>query len=186
MSKGYPLELSGAGGVPLYAGGPGEGPLNRFPPGEYGYSESGSRRPFILLVEDNPADVFLAQSAIREFVSSATVEVLRDGHEALLFCDRADADPAVRCPDVIVLDLNLPKTEGRNVLAYLRMSLRCKEIPVIVASSSNSSRDRGTLLSLGANAYFHKPSDYDAFLMLGQVIRSFLPAGSASPGELPD
>jgi two-component system, chemotaxis family, response regulator Rcp1 len=179
-------EATFVSGPPFYVGRPGEGSFNSFQPDLYGESASEANRPYILLVEDNSADIFLTKSAIREFVSSATVEVLRDGQEAILFCDRAESDATVRCPDLIVMDLNLPKAEGRNVLAYLRRSRRFQGIPVIVASSSNSPKDRGALLSLGANAYFHKPSDYDAFLMLGEVIRSLLPRGSASPGELPD
>ena len=171
--------------LPLYVGRPGEGSFNSLRSDLYRDSRSSAYRPYILLVEDDSADVVLTKSAIQEFVSSATVEVLRDGQEAILFCDRAESDPSVRCPDLIVLDLNLPKAEGRNVLAYLRNSRRFQAVPVIVASSSNSAKDRGALLSLGANAYFHKPSDYDAFLMLGEVIRALLPRGSASTGELP-
>lgn len=186
MRKQELTEQAFVGEPHLYVGGPGGSPLRFFQPNDFGDSFSDSPGPYILLVEDNPADVFLTESAIRTFFSSATLEVLRDGQEAIQFCDRASADPAVRCPDLIVLDLNLPKTEGRNVLAYLRRSWKFQAIPVVIASSSNSPQDRGALLGLGANAYFHKPSDYDAFLRLGEVIRSLLPQGPALPGELPD
>jgi DNA-binding response OmpR family regulator len=84
------------------------------------------------------------------------------------------------CPDIVLLDLNLPKHDGRAILARLRQSRVCGFVPVIVITSSNSASDRKAAAELGANEYFCKPSDYDQFLELGRHIKSLTgPAGNA-------
>jgi CheY-like chemotaxis protein len=84
--------------------------------------------------------------------------------------ERIDAGE-MPCPDVVLLDLNLPRRNGTEVLARIRESPSCGQVPVIVVTSSNARRDRETMVRLGASEYFHKPSDYDGFMSLGEVVR---------------
>jgi DNA-binding response OmpR family regulator len=93
---------------------------------------------------------------------------------SLRLLKRADADDSAPCPELFLLDLNIPTKNGVEVLAYIRRSVRCRTTPVVIMTSSDSPRDRTVTQSLGANRYFRKPSDYDAFLTVGEVIREML------------
>jgi CheY-like chemotaxis protein len=125
-------------------------------------------------VEDNPADVFLVREAIAAYQVPADVVVIRDGEEAIRLISRADADDNAPCPELFLLDLNIPTKNGEEVLAHIRKSVRCRKTPVVIMTSSDSPRDRAAAQSLGANRYFRKPSDYDAFLMVGEIINEML------------
>lgn len=127
-----------------------------------------------MLVEDNPADVFLVHEAIAAHNIPANIVVIRDGEEATRLIGRADADNDVPCPELFLLDLNIPTKNGEEVLAHIRKSVRCGKTPVVIMTSSDSPRDRAIAQSLGANRYFRKPSDYDAFLAVGEVIKEML------------
>jgi len=135
---------------------------------------AGRKRRHILIVEDNRADVFL----IRESVGSAQIEadlhVVHDGEEAIRFFDRADQDPSAPCPDLVLLDINLPKRSGREVVRRMRQHARCADALVVVVTSSDSERDHREISALGVNAYFRKPSEYESFMKLGQVVRELL------------
>jgi two-component system response regulator len=93
-----------------------------------------------------------------------------DGESALKSLDLVSKGEEP-CPDIVLLDLNLPKHDGRAILAKLRKTARCGAVPVIVITSSNAAADRKAAAELGADYYFCKPSDYDRFLELGDHIK---------------
>ena len=134
----------------------------------------------ILLAEDNPADVYLLREALSMQQQAFELTVLTDGEQAINYIDATD-DPASAeaTPDLIVLDLNLPKNDGSDVLKRIREKPELRQIPVVVLSSSDSSRDRQFAEQLGASSYITKPSDLDGFLSLGKVLLDFI--GGDSP-----
>jgi CheY-like chemotaxis protein len=142
-----------------------------------------SGRPYtILIAEDSKADLFLIREAIHTARIDATLHIVEDGHQAVLFIDAADADADAPRPDLVLLDINLPKKNGTEVLRHLRNSGCCKDAPVLIVSSSDSARDRDTAKSLGFSGYFRKPSVYAEFLKLGPIIRDLLTtAGKTEP-----
>lgn len=127
----------------------------------------------MVLVEDNVADIFLVQQAISAHRLNVNVYIMNNGEEAMTFFRQIEADQ-IRCPDILLLDLNIPKVDGFSVLSYLRDSDHCRQMPVIVMTSSAASADREKSSSLAASAYFHKPSSYQEFLALGDVIKALL------------
>lgn len=108
----------------------------------------------------------------------ADFHVVRDGEQAVEFFDEAERDIAVPCPALVILDINLPKKHGDEVLEHMRNSPRCRGAVVIAVSTSDSPRDRQDMARLGADAYFRKPSEYAEFMKLGDLVRQFLNAGS--------
>jgi CheY-like chemotaxis protein len=124
--------------------------------------------PFdILLVEDNPADVRLTQEAFKDARVPNRLHVARDGVEALSML--RDATGAVPRPDLILLDLNLPRKDGREVLQDIKQDEALRHIPVVILSTSQSEHDVARSYRLGANAFVTKPVDIDRFF---HVIRS--------------
>ena len=95
----------------------------------------------------------------------------------MLFFDRADADPNAPCPDLILLDINMPRYRGGEILRHLRASPRCGKSLVLVVTSSDSERDQHEMERLGTNGYFRKPSEFAEFMKLGQVARELLLLG---------
>jgi PAS domain S-box-containing protein len=135
--------------------------------------------PDILVIEDSKTedsktDVYLIREALDSGEVKANVHVVRDGYAATNFFDAADADPHAPCPDLVLLDLNLPMKTGAEVLHHLRESRRCKTAQVLVISSSDSARDRASVEGLGPAGYFKKPTDYAEFLKLGPLVKSLL------------
>lgn len=128
----------------------------------------------ILVVEDNKADVYLIREALKAANLNADVHVLQDGEEAVRYFERVDADESLVSPTVVILDINLPRRHGGEVLQQLRRSRRCADALVVVVTSSDSNRDREEMASIGVNAYSRKPSEFDAFLSLGNTIKSLL------------
>jgi len=120
----------------------------------------------ILLVEDNPDDELLAIRALKKNNIANTIDVARDGAEALdyLFGEGkyADRDPASK-PQVVLLDLKLPKIDGLTVLQRIRGNDETKLLPVVILTSSDEERDLIESYSLGANSYVRKPVDFDQF-----------------------
>lgn len=90
------------------------------------------------------------------------------------FFDQADSDPGAPCPTLVLLDINLPKKQGGEVLKHLRHSRRCADALVVIVSTSDSERDRQGMKKLGADEYFRKPSEYDEFMKLGDLIKALL------------
>jgi len=126
----------------------------------------------ILIVEDNPADLFLIREAIEAAGLDADVYVASDGEKAMQFLDDAERDALA--PSLVILDINLPKKHGIDVLQHLRRGRRSSRAVVIVVSTSDSARDRRDAMNFGANEYFRKPSDYDEFLKLGDRIKELI------------
>ncbi len=137
------------------------------------------RSYFILLAEDNPGDVYLVKEALREHGLEFNLHVIDDGEIACNFIDAVAADPATPAPDLVLLDVNLPKRVGHDVLDRMRSSPRLQNVPVILLTSSESPRDKDRAESLGANAYFHKSTTLDEFMELGRVAKSLLAAPDA-------
>lgn len=133
-----------------------------------------NRRPHLLIVEDNRGDVLLVEEAIKLHNVNVHLDVVEDGEQACAFIERADQDPRATCPGLLLLDLNLPKKTGLEVLQKVRESKRCRNIPVVIFTSSNSPQDRNETSRLGANRYFQKPTRYEQFLKIGQVLKEVL------------
>ena len=131
-------------------------------------------KPFeILLVEDNPADVRLAQEALREGQVENSLNVVSDGMEAVAFLRREGNYAGVSRPDLILLDLNLPKKDGREVLAQIKADDELKMIPVIVLTTSAADQDIQTAYRLHANCYVIKQLDLDAYISTVRSIENF-------------
>jgi len=128
----------------------------------------------IAVIEDNRTDVFLLQEAIAAYQLDVDVKVMEDGEQAISFISGIDADERAVSPKLFLRDLNLPRASGLKVLERLRGSKRCAETPVVIMTSSDAQRDRADTAALGATDYFRKPSGYEAFLRIGEIIRKFL------------
>jgi chemotaxis family two-component system response regulator Rcp1 len=118
--------------------------------------------------------VFLIRAAINAANIRADVRIVRDGEQAVTFFDEADGDDAAPSAVLVILDINLPKKHGGEVLQHLRKSRRSCTALVIVVSSSDSAQDREHMKKLGANGYFHKPSEFKDFMKLGDMIKELL------------
>jgi CheY-like chemotaxis protein len=125
----------------------------------------------VLLAEDNEGDVFLVQEALRFHKLEFQLHVARDGLAATRYIERLGHTPDAPCPDVFLLDLNLPKADGHDILNSLRAHPTCSKVPVIVVTSSDAPNDRRRAELLGASHYFRKPSDLTRFMALGALIR---------------
>jgi CheY-like chemotaxis protein len=125
----------------------------------------------ILLVEDNRGDVLLVRQALHEHQIRHELYVVQDGAEAIQFIARMGEPGEAPCPDLMLLDLNLPKAEGQQVLAAFRKHPACAHTPVIVVSSSDAPRDRARIGELGVARYFRKPSELEEFMKLGAVVK---------------
>ena len=128
----------------------------------------------ILLAEDNPADAALVRKALEEHGVEGELLVIDDGEMAIEFIQALDADLSAACPGLAIIDLNLPKKPGREVLERMRLSERCRHIPVMILSSSDAERDRADAARLGATRYIRKPSRLEEFLSLGAIFKAAL------------
>jgi len=127
----------------------------------------------ILLVEDNPGDVRLTQEALRAGKVRNTHHVARGGEEAMAFLRREGPQVSVPKPDLILLDLNLPKKDGRQVLAEIKEDPKLRRIPVVVLTSSQTETDIARSYDLHANCYVTKPIDLDQFLDVVKSVEDF-------------
>jgi CheY-like chemotaxis protein len=123
----------------------------------------------ILLAEDNRADVYLVRSSLKKHGIAHRLIVVEDGEDAIRLIEGVDS--GILAVGLILLDLNLPKRSGREILQRLRDSHSGTDIPVIVITSSDSQTDRVEMTSLGAQAYFRKPSRLEEFLQLGELVK---------------
>jgi CheY-like chemotaxis protein len=127
----------------------------------------------ILLVEDSPSDTELTLEALRDFKVRNHVNVVEDGVQAMQFLRRqAPYDKAPR-PDLIMLDLNLPRKDGREVLAEIKGDGDLKTIPIVVLTTSRADQDILRSYQLNANCYINKPVDFNQFLEVVRSIESF-------------
>jgi DNA-binding response OmpR family regulator len=131
-------------------------------------------RPTVFLVEDNAADVFFVRTALESQGIGRDLLVAPDGEKAIAFVETIDTDPQARCPQVVILDLNLPRTSGMEVLRRVKKSARFADVPVIIVTSSDAAIDRAEAASLGANGYFLKPQNLDEYMKLGSVVKAVL------------
>lgn len=126
-----------------------------------------------LLAEDNPGDVRLTKEALRESKISNNLNVVPDGVEAMAFLRREGKYFDAPRPDVILLDLNLPKKDGREVLAEVKADPNLRLIPVVIITSSEAEQDVLKTYELHANCYVTKPVDLEQFIKVIQSIETF-------------
>ncbi len=127
----------------------------------------------ILLVEDNPGDVRLTIEALHESKVRNTLSVASDGVEALAFLRREGRHRDAPRPDLILLDLNLPKMDGREVLAEIKADGELRTIPVVILTTSRAEQDILKSYNLHANCYITKPVDLDQFITVVKSIEDF-------------
>jgi chemotaxis family two-component system response regulator Rcp1 len=127
----------------------------------------------ILLVEDNPGDARLTREALREGKVVNRLSVVTDGVEALKFLRQEGSYQEAARPDLILLDLNLPKKDGREVLSEIKQDPSLRSIPVVVLTTSKAERDILVTYDLHANCYIIKPVDLDQFLTVARSIEDF-------------
>ncbi|MBD2430584.1 MULTISPECIES: response regulator [Fischerella] len=127
----------------------------------------------ILLIEDNPGDVELTKIALEDSKISVNLNIVEDGVEAIAFLRREGKYANVPYPDIVLLDLNLPKKDGREVLAEIKADEKLKRIPVVVLTTSQAEEDVLKVYNLSANCYITKPVDFDQFVKIVQSIENF-------------
>jgi two-component system, chemotaxis family, response regulator Rcp1 len=127
----------------------------------------------ILLVEDNPGDVRLTQEALKEARINNNIHVVSNGVEAVEYLRRQGSFAAAVRPDLILLDLNLPRKDGREVLEEIKNDPDLKRIPVVVLTTSKAEEDIVKTYNLHANCYISKPVDLDQFIRVVQSIQDF-------------
>jgi CheY-like chemotaxis protein len=135
--------------------------------------ESIPQRLNLLLAEDNLPDALLVREAIKMEDLPVEVYIAPDGERAVELIVKAENDPDAPCPHVLLLDINLPRIDGFEVLRRIRASHKFKNIPVLMVTSSDSPADRTEAAKLGAR-YFRKPVTYDEFVKIGAFLRQFL------------
>jgi len=127
----------------------------------------------ILLVEDNPGDVRLAMEALKESKVRNNIYVVEDGVEAMDFLRRKGKYNGMPRPDLVLLDLNLPRKSGREVLAEIKTDDNLKRIPVVVLTVSRDEEDILKAYNLHANCYVTKPIDFEQFIKITRTIEEF-------------
>lgn len=136
----------------------------------------------VLLIEDNPGDVRLLEEAFRELGADIHMQVAKDGAEALQMVFHTPQVKTGRNPDIILLDLNLPKVNGHDVLARIKNNPRTCRIPVIILTSSRAESDIRRAYEAHANAYLRKPTTLDGLISAAQHIKSFWMETATLPG----
>lgn len=139
----------------------------------------------VLLIEDSPGDVRLTQEAFREADGAMHLHVALDGVEAIAFLRREGVHIHAPRPDLILLDLNLPKMYGRQVLAEIKQDDTLKTIPTVILTTSVAAEDVEIVYQLQANCYLTKPVEFDAFEGLVKSIKDFWLTRVSLPQELP-
>jgi CheY-like chemotaxis protein len=128
----------------------------------------------ILLAEDNPADQRLVAEALTIHELSHTLHIVEDGEEALRTVKIVGYTGQVRCPDLLILDLHLPRIDGLEVLREFRANENCANVPVLVFTSSISPAERSEAERLSGVQFVHKPTELDDFLAVGGLIKSLV------------
>ncbi|MBM4261967.1 MAG: response regulator [Deltaproteobacteria bacterium] len=127
----------------------------------------------VLLVEDNAGDIRLTKEALKESSLLIHLNVARDGEEAMAFLRREGVHAGAPTPDLILLDLNLPRKDGREVLQEIKADADLKRIPVVVLTTSEADSDILTTYGLHANCYITKPVDMDQFIKIVKLLEEF-------------
>ncbi len=128
----------------------------------------------IVLIEDAEPDVLLVREALEQSGLDFELEVFDDGEQGVEFVENMDRSATLARPHLFLLDLNLPKKTGAQILERVRQSPRCANIPVVILTSSDSHRDKTQAADLNATGYFRKPSRLDEFMKLGPYVRDIL------------
>jgi two-component system, chemotaxis family, response regulator Rcp1 len=136
------------------------------------------------MAEDNPADVYLIRYVLKESGIDFHLNVATDGKEALSFLFGEDGFDETETPALILLDLNLPKHDGTEILERIRRDETFASVPVIILTSSDSPKDRLIATELGATRYLRKPSSLNEFMAVGTVIKEVLAASPAPPAKI--
>jgi CheY-like chemotaxis protein len=127
----------------------------------------------VLLVEDNPGDAELTRIALEDSKISVNLNVVEDGVEAMAFLQKQGNYANAPHPDIVLLDLNLPKKDGREVLAEIKADKKLRRIPVVVLTTSQSEEDILKAYNLSANCFITNPVDFDQFVKIVQSIENF-------------
>ena len=136
--------------------------------------ETAFSKPYeILLVEDNPGDVRLTRETLKEFKALNNLSVVGDGVEAMAFLRREGKYSQASRPDLILLDLNLPRKDGREVLSEIKVDDRLKRIPVVILTTSTAEKDVLNTYEHHANCYIKKPVELDQFSAVVKSIEAF-------------
>lgn len=130
----------------------------------------------IILAEDNPADANLVLEALLEHEIPHELRVLTDGELAIEYVNQLDLDGSIPCPDLLLVDLHLPKYDGREILARLQASHRCRQTPVVILTASDWPRDRKIGEGNPSIHYFRKPNTLEEFLTLGSLVKTIFGA----------
>jgi two-component system, chemotaxis family, response regulator Rcp1 len=128
----------------------------------------------IVLVEDAEPDVLLVREALEQSGLDFELQVFDDGEQGVDFIETMDRDVNLHRPHLFLLDLNLPKKTGGQILERVRQSPTCGQIPVVILTSSDSQKDKAQAALLNATGYFRKPSRLDEFMKLGPYVRDLL------------
>ena len=136
--------------------------------------QTSERKAHILLLEDNPADVQLLRRALQSAGLDCHLVVIEDGAEALAFMRGHGKYRDARPPDLAVMDLNLPKNDGLEVLEEMRKNPALANVPVAILSSSSSPRERNRLKELRVTRFITKPYDLEQFMEIGSILKSLL------------
>jgi len=139
----------------------------------------------ILLIEDNPGDVRLTQEAFKEGRKNVNLDVVMDGVEAINYLYKKAPYQQKKSPDLILLDLNLPKMDGREVLEKVKSDDNLRRIPVIVLTTSDADQDILKSYNLHVNCYLNKPVDFDKFFDIIQKIEDFWLTTAILPSMIP-
>lgn len=140
----------------------------------------------ILLVEDNPGDIRLTREAIKEYKILNNLSVVQDGEEAINFLKKKDKYEEAPTPDLVLLDLNLPKIDGREVLRIIKSDDDLKTIPVVVLSTSENDKDIISSYQNYASCYITKPIDFDQFITVIKELQNFWVSIVKLPSRLPE
>jgi CheY-like chemotaxis protein len=127
----------------------------------------------VLLVEDNPGDAVLVREALKEAQLTFELAIQEDGESMLRMIENSERQGGP-FPDIVLLDLNLPRVGGLQLLERMRKSSRWSQVPIVIASSSDSPKDRQAAAAIGVSGYFRKPSDYEQFMEIGMLVRQLL------------
>jgi CheY-like chemotaxis protein len=132
--------------------------------------------PTVMVIDDNPADIDLLREAFAEVAIVVELRAVKNGVEALEILERVASAEEAR-PALILLDLNMPRVHGREVLAYVKSTAALAAIPTVILTSSSSSRDRAECLELGADAFFTKANTLDELNELARRLDGFIARG---------
>jgi len=146
--------------------------------------ESSAGHPIeILLVEDDPGDVLMTQEAFHDYKISNNLNVVTNGEDAISYLRKEGAFAHARTPDLVLLDLNLPRRDGREVLREVKADADLRRIPIVVLTTSDAEDDVLASYQLHANAYVRKPVDFEQFVAAVRAIDNFFISVVRLPGR---